>query len=161
MDLFPHDKVRRGIKTMFVTTQGEYALRCMTALATVGENKLLSLKKLAQIESLSKDYVGKLLNRLKKAGLVRPVYGSRGGYALARPAREITVRDVYLASEGDGFKIFCLEEDFKTDDCLHFSRCGLSQVWRRVGEAAYGVMNSVTLEMLAKRESCLRDKIGD
>ncbi len=144
---------------MFVTTQGEYALRCMMALASAGEGGMLSLKQLAEAEALSKDYVGKILNRLKKAGLVRPTHGSRGGYHLARPSPEITVRDVYLAAEGDGFKIFCLDEDFKEGDCRHYPRCGLKQVWKRVYEAAYEVMGSVTLEMLARGETCVREKL--
>lgn len=132
---------------MFVTTQGEYALRCMIALAVKGST--MSLKQLADAEKLSKDYLGKLIHRLKNAGLVKPVHGSRGGYRLARPAVQITVRDVYLATEGDGLKVFCLDEKFGEGDCHRVGRCGLNGVWRKIYDEAFRIMDGVTIAKLA------------
>lgn len=145
---------------MFITTQGEYALRCMIALASAG-NRTLSLKQIAEAEGLSKDYVGKLLNRLKKAGLVQPIHGSKGGYRLSRPAAQIRVSDVYLASEGDGFKFFCINEGFTEADCRHLGHCGLRQVWKRVYDAAFNVMDGVTLDTLIPTLSRIADKFEE
>lgn len=134
---------------MFVTTQGEYAMRCMMALAASPGGRPLTLRQLAASETISKDYVGKLLNRLKKARLVQPIHGSRGGYRLARAASDITVKDVYLACERDAFKVFCLDEGFGAGECRRLGGCGLRQVWQDVHEAAYRIMDGVTLENLA------------
>jgi Rrf2 family protein len=139
---------------MFVTTQGEYALRCLMTLASRPDRNPVTLKELSRLESISKDYVGKLLNRLKHAGLVEPIHGSRGGYRLAREASRITVKDVYLACERDGFKVFCLDESFGSTACRRIGACGLRDVWKKVYTAAYSVMEGVTLEELALASPC-------
>jgi len=45
-------------------------------------------------------YFLKIINRLKKKGLVHAVLGKSGGYQLAQPIHEISVYDVFLAIEG-------------------------------------------------------------
>lgn len=141
---------------MFVTTQGEYALRCMMTLAARPDARPVTLKELARLESISKDYVGKILNRLKHAGLVEPILGARGGYRLSRDASRITVKDVYLACERDGFKVFCLDESFRENSCRRMGSCGLRGVWRRVYSAAYSVMEGMTLESLVQEAAAER-----
>jgi len=44
-------------------------------------------------------FVRKSLSKLVKAGLVKTTRGKNGACALARPPAEITLRDIYLASE--------------------------------------------------------------
>ena len=146
---------------MFVTTQGEYALRCMMTLASSPAGRSMTLRQLAESETISKDYVGKLFNRLKKADLVKPIHGSRGGYRLARPAADITVKDVYMACERDAFKVFCLDERYGPGECRRVGSCGLSQVWKDVHDAAYRIMDGVTLEALSNTAvPARRDRLG-
>ena len=132
---------------MFVTTQGEYGLRCMVALAVGARQTVLSLRQLAESERISKDYIGKILHRLKKAGLVQSAHGSRGGYRLARPACEITVKEVFMAAERGSLKN-ALSENGDSATAARRQRNPLHPVWREVYEAAFGVMDRVNLEML-------------
>ena len=45
-------------------------------------------------------YLGKVLQKLARAGLLRSKRGRTGGFVLGRPASEITLADVVLAVEG-------------------------------------------------------------
>ena len=72
---------------------------------------ILTLLQSAGSESLSSDYmagsininpvlVRKELSHLRKAGLVQSKEGNKGGYVLAKPAKEISMIDIYKAVEG-------------------------------------------------------------
>ena len=57
-------------------------------------------------------YLGKVLQKLARAGLLRSKRGRTGGFVLGRPAGEITLADIVLAVEGadDLRKVFGLPE---------------------------------------------------
>ena len=60
----------------------------------------MQLKDLAREEALPAPFVGKILQSLVRAGILRSVKGPRGGYGLARPPREITLFIVKAAVDG-------------------------------------------------------------
>lgn len=57
-------------------------------------------------------YLGKVLQKLARAGVLRSRRGRAGGFVLGRPAGEITLADIVLAVEGadDLKKVFGLPE---------------------------------------------------
>lgn len=57
-------------------------------------------------------YLGKVLQKLARAGVLRSKRGRTGGFVLGRPASEITLADVVLAVEGadDLRKVFGLPQ---------------------------------------------------
>ncbi len=78
----------------------EYALHSMLYLSEVGDGSAPSVQELATFQQIPRAFVAKLFTKLEKAGLVSSAEGAKGGYALARPAREITVLDVVDAVDG-------------------------------------------------------------
>ena len=64
------------------------------------DNDLASTGEIAAALWLSQAHLSKVLQRLTKAGIVESVRGPGGGYELARPAREISLKDIYEAVEG-------------------------------------------------------------
>jgi len=78
----------------------EYGLHCLLYLVDAAAEQPPSARDLAEFQGVSPSYVAKLFTQLEKAGLVLSAEGVRGGYRLARPAREITVLDVVDAIEG-------------------------------------------------------------
>jgi Rrf2 family protein len=70
------------------------------ALLARSSGDRLRISDIARSLRASAAHLAKVLSRLEKAGLVRGTRGPAGGYALARPARDITLRDVYEAVEG-------------------------------------------------------------
>src|SRR2546430_13990524 len=73
---------------MKVSAQEEYGLRCLLQLAPLAADEYLTLAQVAEREGLSVANAGKLMWILNKAGLVKSIRGTKGGYRLARPAAE-------------------------------------------------------------------------
>jgi Rrf2 family protein len=66
-------------------------------------------QRLAEFHGVSRTYLAKHLQQLSRAGLVVATEGRVGGYALTRPASEISVLDVVLAIEGKESSFRCTE----------------------------------------------------
>ncbi|MCU0634723.1 MAG: Rrf2 family transcriptional regulator [Gemmatimonadaceae bacterium] len=74
------------------------AVHVVTLLASVPE-ELLSSEFIAGSVNTNAAVIRRLLQALTRAGLVRTQLGPGGGAALAIPAQQITLRDVYDAVE--------------------------------------------------------------
>lgn len=77
---------------MRITTWAEYGVICALHLAKRDEEVPVTGRELSAREGLPADYVEQILLRLRRAGIVYSTRGAKGGYELARPAGEITVR---------------------------------------------------------------------
>lgn len=88
------------------TTQS--AIAAMSRLAEVyDQGRRLSSGDIAQTRNLPRPLVAKLLTILSQAGLVTGAPGPGGGYALARPPRQITLHDVAVLFERHEDKRTC------------------------------------------------------
>ena len=87
---------------MAANSRTSVATHLMAALAlTDGEHASSAL--LAESVNTNPVVVRRLLGDLQKAGLVRTCPGKAGGAALAKPATEITIRDIHDAVEAGTF----------------------------------------------------------
>lgn len=82
--------------------------------------------------------VRKLVVALREAGLVETAIGSSGGATLARPATEISLRDVYLAVREDS--VFGGFPDRPSPDC---------QVGRNIGHVLDDLLEETERTMIA------------
>ena len=83
---------------MRTTAKADYAVRAAVELAAVGG--LANAEQIAQAQDIPVNFLENILRDLRRAGIVESRRGQAGGYALARPADEITVADVIRAVEG-------------------------------------------------------------
>ncbi|MEX1025943.1 MAG: Rrf2 family transcriptional regulator [Planctomycetota bacterium] len=82
-----------------LTKRTEYGLIALTHLATrAGE--VVSVRELCEAYPLPKRLVAEVLKDLCREGLVDSTRGASGGYALARPAAEVSVGTVVATLEG-------------------------------------------------------------
>src|SRR5258708_29471149 len=95
---------------MMFSTKAEYGIRVMVELARTTTSEPIPLAEIAEHGGLPLAYLEHLVARLRKAGLVASRRGSRGGYMLARPAKDITMAEVVLALEGSIAPIECISE---------------------------------------------------
>ena len=79
---------------MIFTTKAEYGVRLLVQLGVQSSGSPVSLKAIAEAESLPLAYLERIAALLKKAGMVEATRGAHGGYLLARPAAEITMDQV-------------------------------------------------------------------
>ncbi|MFQ6170241.1 RrF2 family transcriptional regulator [Oryzobacter sp. R7] len=87
---------------MDITARTDYAVRAMLILAAAqrDERGPVSVEVLAQRQELPRKYLEAIAADLRAAGLVKSTRGSRGGYSLSRPARDIGIGDVFRAVDG-------------------------------------------------------------
>jgi Rrf2 family protein len=60
---------------------------------------------------VSEAHLSKVLQRLLKNGLVKSIRGPKGGYRVAKPADEVSLKDVYEAVEGELKNSKCLFQE--------------------------------------------------
>src|SRR2546423_11987884 len=87
---------------MKLSKKGEYALRSLINLGIAGEvgRSLIQVSQLAENEQLPVKFLEQILQALKEAKLVQSERGKFGGYRLAKPMREITIREVVRLIDG-------------------------------------------------------------
>lgn len=101
----------------YISTGVEYALHCLLFLVAPPDAKgspsgarvEANVRDLAALQGVPVDYLAKLFSRLSRAGLVVATEGAGGGFALARPAEEISFLDVVVAIDGEKPLFECRE----------------------------------------------------
>ena len=141
---------------MMFSTKAEYGVRVMVALARHDADAPISLSEIADEDGLPLAYLEHLGARLRKAGLVDSRRGARGGYMLARPAKQITMAEVVEALEGSIAPIECITEG--TDGTLVCAReaaddhrvCATKLLWTRVRGSIVRTLEDTTLSDLVQ-----------
>lgn len=87
---------------MDISARTDYAVRAMLTLAQAQreDSGPVSIEALARAQDLPRKFLEAIAADLRVAGLVRSTRGARGGYALARPASELSLGDVFRAVDG-------------------------------------------------------------
>lgn len=86
---------RKGRRFVFSTTM-EYALRAAVYLAAQAGKPCIN-QDIAREMQVPVGYLAKVLQNLRRAGIVKSQRGLNGGFVLSRPATEITILDVVNA----------------------------------------------------------------
>lgn len=84
---------------MQISAKADYAVRALLSLAA-REPELVKIDMIVTEQGLPRKFVEAILGELRRAGLVRSQRGAEDGYALARPARDITLGSVLRAVDG-------------------------------------------------------------
>lgn len=95
------------------------------------------------------DFLAKIMKRLVKGNLAISTRGSRGGYALGRPAAEISFLDVIEAVEGQISVNVCTEQDH--GGCSFTGACTMYSVWQLGQQRMLEVYRHAKLDKLAMR----------
>src|SRR5215203_6180365 len=143
---------------MIFTTKAEYGVRLLIQLGLQGGGQggrdPVSLKAVAEAESLPLAYLERIAALLKKQELVKATRGAHGGYLLAKPAEEITMDAVVLALEGAIAPMDCFFDDRDGRvSCSHHSDgelCATKLLWTRVQMGVIKSLQGTTLAELVE-----------
>ena len=104
----------------------------------------LQVKTISGRHQIPRGFLVQILRELKKAGIVRSVRGSAGGYMLARSPQEISVWDVVQAVQS---------RDQEPQWAIAHSPLEpvFRDLWRRVSEEERRLLEKTTLEDLSAR----------
>jgi Rrf2 family protein len=137
---------------MKLTRATNYAVRALVAISKSGSVHRADLPTLATQMGAPSAFLGKVLQGLKRAGLLEGARGAHGGYSLAKPANEITVRDVVEAMEGKMALSVChSRKDRKgAKPCPRERVCDARQLWTRLEGRFNKALESETIGRIAR-----------
>jgi len=127
---------------MKVSTKGRYGLRAMIDLALYSGNDSVPLVNIAERQDISKSYLEQVFSALRKAGLVKSIKGSQGGYVLAYDAEDITVGMILRALEGD-LSVVPDDEEVITNRIESYIR---ENIWNKIDERVFSFIDNYTLK---------------
>lgn len=131
---------------MKVSTKGRYALRLMIDLAMNEDGNPIRIKDIAERQGISDKYLEQIISVLNKAGYVRSVRGPQGGYTLKKNPEDYTVGMILRLTEGSLVPVSCAEDEGM--ECERQSDCVTYLLWKKIGDAINGVVDTVTLKDL-------------
>ena len=102
----------------------EWAAHACAVLAALPAGQGLNAAALASFHELPPAYMAKHLQALSNAGIVTAIRGAHGGYALARPASEITLWDIQAAISGSRPSFQC-QDIRRKGPCAPYSPIGI------------------------------------
>ena len=132
---------------MRLSTQANYAVRAVYELARRESGAIVRTSAIAEAQAIPGSRLTKVLQELARADLVRTYRGSGGGVALARPAAEITVRQVYEAVEGPVLLCRCHQ---RVEPCGD-EACGTHDFWQGVESLLVKELDTTTFAALVRR----------
>jgi Rrf2 family protein len=133
---------------MKLSTKVRYGVRALVDLALYSNDQPVLVQAIAERQNLSRKYLENLLVSLKSAGIVRSLRGARGGYILARPAREITLEMITNALEGPTRLIDCVDD---RSACDRIDICSTRDFWKDMTQRLKSLLKETTLEDLVKK----------
>ena len=126
----------------------DYAVVLMTAAARRPAGARLSATELAEDTGVPLPTTQKLMGQLAASGLLTSMRGAAGGFALARPAGEISLADIVEAVEGPIALTMC--SDSNNHECVLDAHCRVKPHIGVVGNAIRGALGAVSLTELAR-----------
>ncbi len=138
---------------MKISAQEEYGLRCLVQLADLRPGESLTLPQIASREGISAANAGKLMWLLNKAGFVHSTRGTKGGYFLARPAKEVYLSEIIKVLDEDVLSKHCESYTGILDSCVHKGDCGIRPVIVGLHEIVENALSQITLAQLVGTES--------
>ncbi|BBY82570.1 RrF2 family transcriptional regulator [Mycolicibacterium pulveris] len=131
---------------MRMSAKAEYAVRAMVQLATAEDGAVVKTEDLAKAQGIPAQFLVDILSALRTDRLVRSHRGREGGYALARPADDISIADVLRCIDGPLASV----RDIGLGDLPYSGPTAkLTDVWRALRASMRWVLEETSLADVA------------
>ncbi|HEY4379459.1 MAG TPA: Rrf2 family transcriptional regulator [Acidobacteriaceae bacterium] len=137
-----------------LTKKADYGLMALKYLAEQpanaagpGPHTAQSAKDIAQAYHIPPPLLAKILQTLARAGLLVSHAGTNGGYALARPANEISAFEVIRAIDGPLFITSCITIHGACDLAGH---CTIKEPLRKVNDSIKDLLSNIFISDLVE-----------
>ena len=129
---------------MQVSKTLDYAVR---SLIYMGNHEVprMSMKEISEAQHIPQNYLAKIMRRMVERGLIRSMVGPDGGYFLRKDPKDINLRDIYEAVEGEIRVIDCMDQD---EVCALYENCTQLPVWDKLKVSMIKLLEKTSLEDL-------------
>ena len=130
-----------------LSQKAKYALKALCQMAGGPQGKLILVSEIAEREQAPRKFLELILLDLKRHGLVYSQRGKNGGYALAKPASQITVGEVIRILDGPLAPLACasLSGYRRCSDCDNEEICPVRVVMRQVRDAMASIVDNTSI----------------
>jgi Rrf2 family protein len=127
-----------------LTKKADYGLMALKYLAEQASAHAgaQSAKDIAEAYHIPPQLLAKILQTLAKSGILISHAGTNGGYALARPAHEISAFEVIRAIDGPLFITSCITIHGTCDLAGH---CTIKEPLRKVNDSITGLLSELSI----------------
>ena len=122
-------------------------MRALVYLAREGGNGSLRADDLARAIRVPRNYLGKVLHELTRAGLLRSTRGRQGGFRLAVPPAELSLLQIVSPFDDIGPSRRCL---MGRPECSDLNPCPVHHRWKAVAEGIVRFFRDTTLADLLR-----------
>ncbi|WP_413175089.1 Rrf2 family transcriptional regulator [Anabaena azotica] len=125
---------------MKLTTRGHYSVKALLDLSLQPKYGPVSVRAIAKRQDIPAPYLEKLLIEMRRAGLVKSIRGSIGGYQLAIKPAQISIGQI-LEAVGENITHLPLNNPppAQTEDWVTFT------LWQRLNQKLKEALYSITL----------------
>ena len=118
-----------------------YAVAALHQLSLIDTKERLKIKEIATKANVPQKFLEQILLELKKSSILNSIKGANGGYSLAKPLTDITLKEVIGVLENNAFTDTC-----RTDNPL------LQLFWQDKQEALKNLFNTPLSELKSYQE---------
>lgn len=126
---------------MQILAKTDYAIRALLALAD-RHPELVKIDAVADDQKLPPEFARTIAGELRRAGLVRIQRGAHGGWHLARAPHEISVGQVFRATDGPFIE---LHGSLPSEVSYFGAATRLPQVWAALQQSVEKVLDQISL----------------
>lgn len=130
-----------------ISKSSEYGLRAALFMAGRPAGDNVSVREMSETLDISFHFLTKILQKLARSGVVKSTRGARGGIALAKPAKEITLLDIVRSIEGPSLFEACI---LGLAGCGEKKPCPLHRQWGQQRARIEKIFRRTTLARLAR-----------
>lgn len=130
-----------------LTNRAKYALKAALHLARREAEGPLLISGIAETERIPKKFLESILLTMKNHGVLVSRKGRGGGYALARPADQISFGEIVRMMDGPLAPVPCVSVTAyrHCEECVSEEGCEVRAVMKRVRDAISEVLDATTL----------------
>jgi Rrf2 family protein len=125
----------------------EYAIQAVLFLAKNAHGRPMLLQDISTGLEIPHHFLGKVMQRLSRDGIVESHKGANGGFNLKRPPHQIALNDIVQSVDGESFLNCCVLGFPRCDEC---NPCPSHPQWKRAKKTILEMLNRKTLAVLGK-----------
>ncbi len=129
-------------KGSMLSGTAEYALRAVVHIARTPGERPITAKELSRAVGVPRNYLGKVLHELVRAGVLRSTRGKLGGFRLALPPGELSLVQIVSLFDPIGERRRCL---LGRPECSEVNPCPMHHRWKEVAEQISRFFSETTL----------------
>ena len=138
--------VRYGPSMLRLSKKTDYALMALIHLTQDSSRGAWSAREIARSYNIPPHLMAKVLQRMAQSGIVVSHQGTRGGYALGRPAHLINAAEVIESIEGPFSMTSCVSE---SGYCLQFEKCTIKSPLQLLSDSVVLMLRRMTVAQMS------------